>query len=100
MGLNNFQSIVFTGINNVLNANYTTGGSLTNSTFPGSNFTRSGLNIQGVQTWNIKPRRNLRGQQRERPRPHHQLRGRCGLGQCHQRLMTLNFNDNSTPNSL
>ena len=58
LGLNNSQSIVFNGINNVLNADYTPGvgpvQSLTISTFPTSNFDQVGLNIQGVQTWNIE----------------------------------------------
>ena len=54
LGLNNSQSIAFNGINNVLNADYAPGGGLTNSTFPGSNFIQTGLNIQGVQTWNIQ----------------------------------------------
>ena len=40
-GLNDFQSIILNGINNVLNADYTVGvglSSLTNSNFPASNF--------------------------------------------------------------
>ena len=57
LGLNNSQSIFFNGTNNVLNADYTPGvglSSLTNSNFPASNFDQVGLNIQGVQTWNIQ----------------------------------------------
>ena len=41
----------------MLNADYTPGvglSSLTNSNFPDSNFDQVGLNIQGVQTWNIQ----------------------------------------------
>jgi len=101
LGLNNFQSIVFTGINNVLNADYTTGGSSTNSTFPGSNFTQSGLNIRGVQTWNIQADAGTyAGNSEYATGQTISFTGDAAQGNVISGLQTVNFNDNSGITSL
>ena len=103
LGLNNCQSIVFNGINNVLNAEYSVGvglSSLTNSNFPASNFVQSGLNIQGVQTWNIR-----RLTAATRALLHQSLgaisfTGDAAIGNVISGLQTLNYNDNCGTTSL
>ncbi len=101
LGLNNFQSIVFTGINNVLNADYTTGGNSTNSTFPGSNFTQSGLNIQGVQTWNIQASAGTyAGNSEYAYGKIISFAGDAAIGNVISGLQTVNFNDNSGADTL
>ena len=91
-GLNDFQSINLSGINNVLNANYTGGASQT------------GLNIQGVQTWNI----NAAGPEAagysgypagETPEVI-SFSGDAAEGNVISGLTTVNFNDNSSDNTL
>ena len=94
LGLNNFQSIVLNGINNVLNANYTTGGSSTNSTFPGSNFVQTGLNIGRPDLEHSRRARDYAGNSKALWQDH-QLRGRRGVGNVISDLRTVNFNDNS-----
>ena len=103
LGLNNFQSIVFNGINNVLNADYTPGvglSSLTNSNFPGSNFDQSGLNIQGVQTWNIQADGRYAGSSSTNPYGTIIFTGDGTAGNLISGLQTVNFNDNSGSTSL
>jgi hypothetical protein len=96
LGLNNFQSIVLTGINNVLNANYAKGGSETDSTFPGSNFKQSGLNIQGVQTWNIQGSAGAdAGNSYYAHGKTISFTGDAAVGNVISGLRTVNFNDNS-----
>lgn len=99
LGLNNFQSIVFTGINNVLNADYTTGGNSTNSTFPGSNFVQTGLNIVGVQTWNIQANASYAGYTKSYGKTI-SFTGDAAQGNVISGLQTVNFNDNSGITSL
>jgi hypothetical protein len=100
LGLNNSQSIVFTGINNVLNADYTPGvglSSLTSSTFPGSNFDQVGLNIRGVQTWNIQAEVPVGSSSSYSTIT---FTGDAAAGNVISGLQTVNFNDNSGTTSL
>ena len=103
LGLNNSQSIVFNGINNVLNADYTPGvgpvQSLTNSTFPTSNFDQVGLNIQGVQTWNIDAEVPYSSSSSSSSNTI-TFTGDAPGGHVITGLQTVNFNDNSGTTSL
>ena len=103
LGLNNGQSIVFNGINNVLNAEYSVGvglSSLTNSNFPASNFVQSGLNIQGVQTWNIDAYGGYAGYSSTNPYGAISFTGDGTANHIITGLTTVNFNDNSGSTSL
>jgi hypothetical protein len=100
LGLNDFQSIVLNGVNNVLNADYTPGvglSSLTNSNFPGSNFDQTGLNIRGVQTWNIQA--DVPAGSSSSPSTII-FTGDGTAGNLISGLQTVNFNDNSGSTSL
>ena len=102
LGLNNSQSIVFNGINNVLNADYTAGvglSSLTSSTFPNSNFDQVGLNIQGVQTWNIQAEVPINSSSSSFTNTII-FTGDASQGNVISGLTTVNFNDNSGDTSL
>ncbi len=101
LGLNNSQNIVFNGVNNVLNADYTPGvgpvQSLTNSNFPGSNFDQVGLNIRGVQTWNIQAEVPVGSSSSSSLIT---FTGDAAQGNFISGLQTVNFNDNSGTTSL
>ena len=83
LGLNNFQSIVLTGINNVLNADYTKGGSTTNR------ISRLQLRADGLEHCRRPDLEHSRQRGLRRLHPvlwqDHQLHGRRGSRQCHQR---------------
>lgn len=93
-GLNDFQSIMLTGSNNVLNANYG----------PGANFSQTGLNIQGVQTWNIQTAgpaiAGYSGLAAGETPAVISFTGDAAQGNLISGLTTVNFNDNSSDNTL
>jgi hypothetical protein len=86
-GLNDFQSIVLSGTNNVLNASYGNNG---------GNFTQSGLNIQGVQTWNINVNAGTYAGNSESAYGNIiSFAGDASQGNVISGIQTVNFNDNS-----
>ena len=92
-GLNNFQNIALTGVGNVLNANY--------SPQPASNFTQSGLNLQGIQTWNIQADAGtFAGNSANAAYNTISFAGDAAVGNVISGIRTVNFNDNSGINSL
>jgi hypothetical protein len=86
-GLNDFQSIVLSGTNNVLNAFYGNNG---------ANYTQSGLNIHGVQTWNVNASSGASaGWSVYAEGTVISFTGDASQGNVISDLRTVNFNDNS-----
>ena len=91
-GLNNFQDIVLSGTNNVLNANY--------SPVPASNYLQTGLNLVNIQTWNINISGPYAGESYGVVPPVVSFSGDAAVGNVIKNLTTVNLNDNSGTGTL